>query len=97
MPAPDPFPPPAPAAGYASPARVAAALAAQLARHGLTRVYIAATARLAVISVTATVTAWTDGRSLWCTCEGQRRAWPASDTQAAAARLGALARPAADP
>jgi hypothetical protein len=71
MPLPDPFPSPPPGAGDASPARIAAALARQLARHGLTRIYTAASRRHAVISVTAEVTVWTDGVLLWCTCNGQ--------------------------
>ncbi len=90
MPPPDPFPPP-PGAGYASPARIADALARQLARHGLTRIYTASAGKHAVISVSAEVTAWTDGVLVWCTCGGQRRAWPATDTEGAAARLAALA------
>ncbi len=75
-----------------SPARIAAALAALLARHGLTRVYVAACSVIAVISVTAGLTAWTNGRQLWVTSGGQRETWAAADTEAAAARLAALAR-----
>jgi len=78
----------------ASPARIAATLAALLARHGLTRVYTAACSVIAVISVSAGLTAWTNGRTLWVTRDGQRETWPAADTEAAAARLAALARPA---
>jgi hypothetical protein len=91
---PDPFPPPPPAAGPASPARVAATLTA-LARHGITGIYTAAAEKLAVISVTAGLTVWTNGHQLWCTHDGQRHTWPATDTDTAATRLAALARPAA--
>jgi hypothetical protein len=90
-PPPGPFAPPPPPAGYASPARIAAALTRALARHGLTRIYTAAAPQHAVISVTAGVTAWTDGVLLWCDCDGQRHTWPAADTDGAAARLAALA------
>jgi hypothetical protein len=79
----------------ASPARIAAVVAALLARHGLTRVYTAACSAIAVISVAAELTAWTNGRLLWVSVGGQRETWPAADTEAAAARLAALARPAA--
>jgi hypothetical protein len=78
----------------ASPACTAAAVAALLAGHGLTRVYVAACHVIAVISICAGLTAWTNGRLLWVTLGGQRETWPAADTQAAA-RLAALARPAA--
>ena len=90
---PDPPPPPGP--GYASPANVAAALARQLARHGITGIYTAAAEKFAVISVTADLTVWTNGYLLWCTYDGQRRTWPAADTEAAASSLAALARRAA--
>jgi len=73
----------------ASPASTAATLAAMLARHGLTRIYVAACHVIAVISVSAGLTAWTNGQILWITRDGQREAWPAADTQAAAARPGA--------
>ena len=57
---PDPFPAPPPGAGYASPARAAAALARALARHGITGIYTAAAEKFAVISVTAGLTVWTN-------------------------------------
>ena len=44
---PDPFPAPPPGAGYASPARAAAALARALARHGITGIYTAASEKFA--------------------------------------------------
>jgi hypothetical protein len=77
----------------ANPASTAAILAALLAQHGLTRIYIAACPATAVISVSADLTAWTDGRIVWATRDGQRETWPAADPRAAA-RLAALARPA---
>ena len=89
---PGPLPPP-PATGR-SPAATAAALARQLAEHGLTGIYTAATYEFAVISVTTGLTVWTDGRLLWCTQAGQRRTWPAADIPAAAVGITALARPA---
>jgi len=79
----------------ASPARIAAVVAALLAGHGLTRGYVAACSVIAVISVAAGLTAWTNGRLLWVTLGRQRETWPAADTEAAPARLAALARPAA--
>ncbi len=91
---PDPFPPPPPGAGYASPARAAAELTRQLARHGITGIYTAAAEKFAVISVTADLTVWTNGHQIWCTHHGQRHTWPVADTEAAATRLAALARPA---
>jgi hypothetical protein len=66
-----------------------------LARLGVTRIYTAADRRIAVVSVGYDLTAWTDGRQLWCTRNGQRETWPADNTRAAAVRLAALARPAA--
>ncbi|MGH3195177.1 MAG: hypothetical protein ACRDNT_04415 [Streptosporangiaceae bacterium] len=92
---PDPFAPPPPGGGPASPAQVVAALARALARQGITGVYTAAAEKLAVISVSSGLTAWTNGRILWCTWQGQRRTWAAADMETAAAQLAALARPAA--
>jgi hypothetical protein len=89
-----PFPPPPPGA---SPAATAATLAQALAARGLTGIYTATAARFALVSVTASVTAWTNGHQIWCTCAGQRHAWPAADTETAAAALAALARPGGDP
>ncbi|HEY6312882.1 MAG TPA: hypothetical protein VIY52_19060 [Streptosporangiaceae bacterium] len=87
---PAPFPP---GPGPASPAAVADALARQLAGHGITGIYTATTYKFAVISVTAGLTVWTNGRRLWCTCRGQRHTWSAADMQAAATGIAALARP----
>jgi len=93
-PSPAPLPPPAqPGPGHPSPARAAADLARALDRHGLTGIYTAATSQFAVISVSAGVTAWTNGRLVWITRDGQRETWTAADTETAAARLAVLARP----
>ncbi len=89
---PDSFPPP-PSAGNPGPGRVAASLAGALARHGITGIYTASAEKFAVISVTATLTIWTNGRHIWYTRDGQRRTWPATDIEAAATRLATLARP----
>ena len=88
---PDPFPPPS--AG-ASPAATAAALSQALAARGVTGIYTSTTTRVAVVSVTAAVTVWTNGHQIWCTCAGQHYTWPATDIEAAAAALADLARPA---
>ncbi len=84
-------PPPPP---DASPAALAAALTRALAARGITGIYTAAAGRVALISVTAEVTAWTNGRQIWCTHAGQRYTWPAAGIEAAASALAALAQPA---
>jgi hypothetical protein len=86
-----PFPPPPPGA---SPAATAAALARALTARGLTGIYTATAARFGLISVSAGVTAWTNGRQIWCTCAGQQRTWPAADIDATATALALLARTA---
>jgi hypothetical protein len=87
---PAPFPPwPGPAA--ASPGAVAAALARHLAARGITGIYTATTCKFAVISVTASLTVWTNGQQLWSTCRGERHTWPSADMDAAAAAIAALA------
>ena len=88
---PDPFPPSG--TGYPSPGRVATDLTATLARHGITGIYTATAEKFAVISVTAALTVWTNGRQIWCTHEGRRHIWAATYIEAAATRLAALARP----
>ncbi len=82
---PDPFPPPPPAD----------ALTRALNARGITGIITAAAQKFAVISVTAGLTGWTDGRQLWCTHQGRRRTWAAADLETAAAQLAALARPGA--
>lgn len=95
---PGPFPPPTPpSAGRDSPARTAATLTRQLARHGISRTYTAASEQFAVISATPDLTVWTNGQLIWCTLRGRRYTWAASDTETAAARLAALARQADAP
>jgi hypothetical protein len=89
-----PFPPPPPGASAAA---TAAALARALTARGLTGIYTASAARFGLVSVTASVTAWTNGHQIWCTCAGQRHAWPAADIETAATALARLARPASDP
>jgi len=91
---PDPFPPPPTAA---APGRAAAALTRALTARGITGIITAAAQKFAVISVTADLTIWTDGDRLWCSHGGQRRTWPAADTETAATCLAALARPGAGP
>jgi hypothetical protein len=89
---PDPIPPLALEDGRgASPALTAAALVRQLTQHGVPGICTAATAKCAVISITADLTAWTDGRLLWCIHRGQRRSWPAAHAETAAACLAVLA------
>lgn len=80
-----------PATGRDSPAGIASAVAALLARRGMTRIYTAASPAIAVISVTAGLTAWTNGRQLWWAADGNPGSWPAADPEGAAARLAALA------
>jgi hypothetical protein len=87
---PDPFPPPPPGA---SPAAAATALTRALTARGLTGIYTATAARFGLISVTAGVTAWTNGHQIWCTSAGQHHTWPAADIETAAASLAALATP----
>jgi hypothetical protein len=91
---PGPFPPPPPGA---SPAATAAALTRALTARGIVGIYTATAARFGLISVTAAVTAWTNGHQIWCTSAGQQHTWPAADIETAAAALAALARPAAGP
>jgi hypothetical protein len=94
---PDPFPPPPPGASPAAPAATAAALTRALKARGLTGIYTATATRFGLISVTAAVTAWTNGHQVWCTTAGQQHTWPAADIEAAASSLAALAHPASGP
>jgi hypothetical protein len=88
-PAPSPPPPPG-----ASPAATAAALTRALTARGLTGIYTATAARVGLVSVTAALTAWTNGHQIWCTHAGLHYSWAAADIEAAASALAALARPA---
>jgi hypothetical protein len=91
---PDPFPP---SPSGASPAITVTALARALAARGLTGIYTATAARFGLISVTATVTAWTNGHQIWCTHAGRQHTWAAADIEAAAAGLAALTGPGQSP
>jgi hypothetical protein len=91
-----PLRPPDPPPTGSSPARTAAALTRELTHHGITGMYTATAEKVAIISVTASLTIWTDGRQLWCTRNGQRHTWPVTDIGTAAARIAALASPARD-
>ncbi len=86
--------PPHPPSPPNPPGLIAAAVTQALARHGLTGIYTAAAEKVAVISVTAGLTMWTDGRQLWCIHGDERHTWPAAEIELAAARLAALAGPA---
>ncbi len=89
-----PFPRPGPhGTAPASPGDLAATLARLLTRHGITGIYTAAAGNLAVISVSAGLTAWTNGRQLWWAASGRPCTWPAADPEGAAVRLAALASP----
>ena len=85
---PDPFSPPS-----ASPAATASALNQALAARGVTGIYTATAARVGLVSVSAAVTAWTNGLQIWCTCAGRHYSWPAGDIEGAAAALAGLAYP----
>lgn len=89
---PDPFPLSPPGA---NPARAAADLTHALTRQGITGIYSASAAKFAVISVTAELTVWTNGRRFWCTHHGQRLTWPTADLEKAATGLASLTHPAA--
>jgi len=88
----NPFPPVG-----TSPAAAVTALARALTARGLTTIYTAADARVGLVSVTAALTVWTDGRQIWCIHAGQRHTWPAADIGGTAAAIAALARPADNP
>jgi hypothetical protein len=88
---PDPFPPPA-ARRESQPRPRRRQFGHALARHGITGIYTASAEKFAVISVTAALTVWTNGRHIWYTHDGQRRTWPATRIEAAATRLATLAR-----
>jgi hypothetical protein len=90
---PRPFPPPP----GSSPAATAAALTRALTNRGITGIYTATAARVGLVSVTAGVTAWTNGHQIWCTHSGQHYTWPAAGIDAAASALADLAGPAQSP
>jgi hypothetical protein len=82
-----------PATAAFRPGDVIRELVTLLRGHGLDRLYWSACALLAVLSVTPTLTVWTDGRYLTCHRHGGSRAtWPATSTSQAAHELATLAR-----
>ena len=91
---PSPLPPSPPGT---SPAATVAALARALTARGITGIYTATAAQVALVSVTAAVTAWTNGHQIWCTHAGQHYTWPAAGIEAAASALAALAHSAPGP
>ncbi len=68
------------------------ALADELTRLGLRRVYTRTSGSIGVLSVSLGVTVWSDGQRLCWHVLGQWVTWPASDPHGAAARLAPLAR-----
>jgi hypothetical protein len=86
-----PFPPPEPSGGGESADRTALALADQLERQGISRVYTASSGRYAVVSVNTGMTVWTNGPLIWCTVQGRRYTWAADEIGAAATRIVSLA------
>jgi hypothetical protein len=94
--APQPYPRPRPVplpAGPGRPGDIAADLAVLLRIRGLVpAVYAPAGAVLAVVSITAGLTAWTDGITLAWRHAGTRTTWPAGDIPGAAVQLARIAR-----
>jgi hypothetical protein len=83
-PAPPGFPP------RQRPAEVLDALAGQLRQRGLTHLYAASCRLFGVLSVSAGVTVWTNGRVLWWRAADDETTWPAADAPGAAWRLAEL-------
>jgi hypothetical protein len=77
------------------PADVLAAVEIMLRDLGLMRLYRTACPRVGVLSVTAGLTAWCDGRTLTWQHKGENTAWPVTDAEGAARRLAKLAGDAA--
>jgi hypothetical protein len=84
---------PGPNPGQRGPAAALRALADQLQSAGFTRLYAVACVRFGVLSVSEGLTVWTNGCLLWWRADGEQIAWPAADTEGAAARLAGQARP----
>jgi hypothetical protein len=74
------------------PQDVARELTTLLRAEGLSRLYWSASHLLAVLSVTSTLTVWSDGLHLRWRHDGTTTTWPAHDTSGAAAHLAGLAR-----
>jgi hypothetical protein len=82
-----------PAIAVFRPGDVIRELVTLLRGHGLTHLYWSACALLAVLSVSPTLTVWSDGRYLTChQHDGTRATWLATSTDQAAHDLATLAR-----
>jgi len=68
------------------------ALAGELDRRGVRRLYASASGPISVLSVCLGVTVWCDGRRFWWHLPGETVTWPAADPAGAAAQLVMLAR-----
>lgn len=85
----------APMAAYRRrPGDVLAAVEIVLRDLGLTRLYLCACPIIGVISVSPSLTAWTDGRTVRWRHAGTETAWSAADATGAAEQLAELARDA---
>ena len=85
------LPPAAPGTIRTSPASVVRALDGMLRQRGIRRVYSAACTVFGVVSVSADLTVWTNGRTLLWHHDGVPDACPAADVEGAAERLATLA------
>ena len=72
------------------PARALDALAAELRQRGMTGMYTASCRLFGVLSVSAGVTVWSNGRVLWWRVGDEETTWPAADVPGAARRLAEL-------
>ncbi len=84
---------PAPVEGFPprqSPAEVLEALAGQLRQQGVTHMYTTSCRLLGVLSVSAGVSVWTNGRVLWWRAGEDETTWPAADPNGAARILSSL-------
>jgi hypothetical protein len=68
------------------------ALADELHRRGLRRLYARACPQMGVLSVATGLTVWTDGHTLRWEHDGQHVIWPATDTTGAATWLAGQAQ-----
>ncbi len=84
LPAPAAFPP------RQRPAEVLEALATLLRQRGVTHMYSVSCRLLGVLSVSAGVSVWTNGRVLWWRAGDHETAWPAADPDGAARILSGL-------
>jgi hypothetical protein len=88
---PDPRPPATRPPTFPRPADIIRDLVTLLQSHGLDQLYWSACALLAVLSITPSLTVWTDGHHLTWTHHGTRTTIPAHDTNHAAQHLARLA------